>query len=291
VRMRAGVSYRIKLAAGPCMSLQLYAPGTRDFEGDSPVRRAGCHGYLLFTPAAGEGGTYSLVVGAHPRRRGAQPYHLQVARASIDDTTPGVALPNYRRMRGSLRGIAVDTVDLYRFSVVRRSALELALRPTGTGSMTLSLLTVRGRRIAGGGTEVSQRIDPGTYYAAVATRGEATGAYTLRRVSRTITRTSIAINGRRSARTAPGEAARIAANVRPDASGPVTFTIERFDPIAGWQFHDRVQVTARGGTAAIAFEPPFVGRWRARASFEGTREFAPSESGHATLLVAAPRGP
>jgi hypothetical protein len=287
-RMRAGVSYRINLAAGPCMSLRIYSPGTRDFESDPPVRSAGCDGYLLFTPAAGEGGRYSLVVNARPNRRGAQRYHLQAARAGSDDTTPGLPLPNHRRMRGSLAGAAVDAVDLYRFSLTRRSVLELTLRHQARGTMTLALLTDRGRALAGGGTEISQQVRAGRYYVAVRTRDQATGRYTLRRVARAITRTSVTIDGRRSAKADPGHAARIGAGVAPGASGPVMFTIERFDPIAGWQFHDRIQATARGGRAEIPFPPPFVGRWRARASFEGTRDFAPSESGYASLLVAAP---
>jgi hypothetical protein len=288
-RMRAGTTYRLNLAAGPCMSLQVYPPGTGDFETESPVRSAGCDGYLVFTPAAGEGGRYSLLVSAHPGRRGPQRYHLQAARAGIDDTAPGLPLPNYRRMRGSLRGGAVDAVDLYRFSLGRRSALELSLRHGGSGTMTLRLLSDRGRRVASG-SEISRQIAAGRYYVAVRTGNQASGRYTLRRVTRTITRTSIAINGERSAETTPGQAAMIGAAVDPEASGPVTITIERFDPLAGWQFHRRVRTTARGESASSAFLPPFVGRWRASASFEGTREFAPSSSGYASLLVAEPLG-
>jgi hypothetical protein len=290
VRMRAGTTYRLNLAAGPCMSLLVYAPGTRNFERESPVDRAGCDGYLLFTPEAGEGGRYSLVVGAHPRRRGPQSYHLQAARAGPDDTVPGLLLSNYRRVRASLRGAAVDVVDLYRFSLSRRSAVELTLRHRGSGTMTLALVTDTGRRLSHGTTDISRRLDPGRYFVAVRTRNHASGRYRLRRVSRTITRTSIAIDGERRAEAAPGRTVRIGADVEPGASGPVTFTIERFDPLAGWQFHREVRTTARAGSAETAFRPPFVGRWRASAHFEGTRAFAPSQSGSASLLVAAPLG-
>ena len=291
LRMRAGVTYRLNLAAGPCMSLTVYAPGTNDFESDRSADRAGCDGYLLFTPAAGEGGRYSLVVGAHPRRRGPQRYHLQAARAGADDTAPGLHLPNYRRLRGSLRGGAVDAVDLYRFSLARRSALELSLRNAGSGTMTLSLLDDRGRRLSGGSTEIARRMDPGRYFVAVRTRDQASGRYRLRRVSRTLTRTSITMNGERSARAAPGQAVRVGASVEPGASGPVTFAIERFDPLAGWQFHRQMRATAQGGRAEVAFLPPSVGRWRARASFQGTRVDAPSASGYAQVLVATPLEP
>jgi hypothetical protein len=289
-RMRAGTTYRLNLAAGPCMSLLVYSPGTRDFESEAPVARAGCDGYLLFTPAAGESGRYSLVVNAHPRRRGPQTYHLQAARAGVDDTAPGLPLPNYRRVRGSLRGRAVDAVDLYRFSLTRRSAVELTLRHGGSGTMTLTLLSDTGRRLSRGSSEISGRMVAGRYFVAVRTGNQATGGYTLRRVSRTITRTSISIDGERHARAAPGRTVRIAANVAPSATGPVTVTIERLDPLAGWQFHREIRITARAGSAQTGFLPPSVGRWRASARFEGTREFAPSRSSSASVLVAAPLG-
>jgi hypothetical protein len=36
----------------------------------------------------------------------------------------------------------------------------------------------------------------------------------------------------------------------------------------------------------VSFTPPSVGRWRATASYDGTRESAPSNAGFATLRVA-----
>jgi hypothetical protein len=68
----------------------------------------------------------------------------------------------------------------------------------------------------------------------------------------------------------------------------VRITIERFDPFAGWQFSRRLSAVASGGTASVAFTPPSVGRWRARAEYRGTRLAAPSETGLARVLVAAP---
>jgi hypothetical protein len=107
-------------------------------------------------------------------------------------------------------------------------------------------------------------------------------------VSRTITRTGTTIGGARSARSAPGQAVPIAAAVTPGVSGPVTFTIERFDPLAGRQFARQVRTTVTAGRAQIAFTPPSEGRWRAMARFTGTRTAAPSQSGFATLLTAPP---
>ena len=93
-RMHAGTPYRLNVAAGACVTLHVYAPGTRDLDRSSPVRSASCDGYLLFTPGAGEGGRYSLVVQAQSRRDGEQRYHLQAAPAGTDDISPGLPLAN-----------------------------------------------------------------------------------------------------------------------------------------------------------------------------------------------------
>ena len=82
----------------------------------------------------------------------------------------------------------------------------------------------------------------------------------------------------------------IGVSVAPDASGPVTVDVERFDPLAGWQFYTRFERRAQTGSAAIAFTPPSVGRWRVRATFDGTRIAAPSGPAGAAFTVAEPLG-
>ena len=114
--------------ASAASSASLYPPGTSSFSDGSPVRNFGCDEYFLFTPGAGEGGRYSIQVRAPRSRRGALPYHLQVARAGEDDTAPGLLLANDVRVRGALRGSGVDVVDLYRFDVRRPSILDLRLK-------------------------------------------------------------------------------------------------------------------------------------------------------------------
>jgi hypothetical protein len=74
------------------------------------------------------------------------------------------------------------------------------------------------------------------------------------------------------------------------ASGPARIIIDRFDPLAGWQFHRAVAVTVSAGLARYAFTPPKEGRWRAGAEFLGTRVAAPSATGHARVVVAPPLG-
>jgi hypothetical protein len=283
--MRAGTTYRVHRAqATGCTALALYAPGTSDFDDASPVKRAGCGGYFLFTPAAGEGGRYSLLVTAQPRRRGDQRYHLQVAEASGDDTSPGLPLANYQRARGSLQGSGVDAVDIYRFSLARRSLLRVSLRSSG---FKLQLLRDSGHRVASSDDgEIERRVKPGRYYLAVRSPRTQSGRYVLLRAARTITHARISINGARSTSAAPGRAVSVGVRLTPAVDGPVRITLQRFDPFAGWQFYRLVSVRAAGGAASLSFTPPAEGRWRATAVYRGTRIAAPSETGYANVLVA-----
>ncbi len=292
VRLRSGVTYRMNLDPGQdgCVALELYPPGTRgDFDSASPVRTLRCGGYTLFTPGAGEGGRYSIRAVAASRVRGPQRYHLQAGVALSDDTSPGVFLTNYQRARGTLSGRGIDVVDLYRFDVVKRSSLRLALK--SSKAFELLLLNDHGHRLdstsADDGGDLSRPIRPGRYFAAVRSSSGESGRYSLTRISRAITRTRISLPGR----SAPGRRVPIAVRVSPGASGPVTVTVERFDPLAGWQFFSRIRTRASGGTAIAGFTPTGVGRWRARAEFAGTRGAAPSETGFSTVLVAGPLRP
>lgn len=286
--LREGVTYRMNLARGgdACTALEIYPPGTRSFEDDQPVRRLGCGGYSVLTPGAGEGGRYSFRVVAQARRRGVQPYRLAVARAGPDDTAPGTFIRNHQRVRGSVHGRGIDVVDLYRFDVRTRSTLELGL--SSDADLELQLLNDRGRRLATSGASIERQISPGRYFAAVRGSNGATGRYTLLRASRTITKTRVSINGRGRAQTGPGGPARIGVAVTPGVAGPVAIVIERFDPLAGWQFFRRTRTRVAAGRTSFIFRPPAVGRWRARAMFAGTRSAARSESGYANLLVAGP---
>jgi len=293
--LSAGRTYRIHLVSrgAGCPVLWLYPPGTTSFERGGAVRVLRCDGYALFTPRAGEGGRYSALVRAGGSR-GAQRYRLQISPALADDTAPGRFIGNYARVRGSLDGRHVDVVDLFRFDVVRRSDLDLRLGAGGDAEFDLVLLDDRGRRVAcacyaSGDQALRRRLRPGRYFAAVRARGPSAGRYTLTRVSRAITSTRVTINGARSATSTPGASVRIGVDVAPRVPGPVTVVIERFDPLSGWQFARRIRVRSASGRAVIPFRPRSVGRWRVRASFDGTRTASPSETGFrrdARLLVA-----
>lgn len=289
VHMTAGHAYRINLApaGGQCMRLSIFLPHTRSFEDATPVRRLPCGGYTLYTPGPDAGGRYSLLVRAGGAR-GLQRYHLQVAPVGRDDTAPGVFLGNRARRRGRLSGGHIDAVDLYRFDVGRRSNVDLSL---ATGAdFDLVLLNDHGHRLdcacgSSGGT-IARQLSRGRYFAAVRARGSSRGRYRLARVSRPITSTSLTFGGARHATAAPGSPVSIDVGVSPAVSGPVTIFVDRFDPLAGWQFARRYRVRASGGRATVGFLPSGVGRYRARADFLGTGSASPSGTGYATLLVA-----
>ena len=293
IRMRQGRTYRMRLtgrgdAETRCaVTAGLYPPGASDFEGRQ-VKRFGCDssGYATFTPAAGEGGRYSLLVTAGPGVRTLQRYHLEAAAAGRDDTAPGRFLSNRRTMSNALNGARIDALDLYRFNVARRSDLTLSLATGADNGYDLQILNERGRRVQctcgeSGDIELDREIAPGRYFVVVRTLDRSQGGYTLRRVSRLLTRTGAGIDRR----TRLGTAAKIGVRVRPAVSGPVTITIQRFDPLAGWLFYRQRHARASRGRASLGFVAPTVGRWRVRASFDGTVGAGSSVSGFDEMLV------
>jgi hypothetical protein len=212
------------------------------------------------------------------RSRESQPYRLRVATAGRDDTIPGVFIANNSRVRGKVNG-GIDSRDLYRFDVTRRSKLTL----TVTGGPDVRLVTDSGRRL-GRGDIFDRTLAPGRYFVAV----EGSGNYTLKRVLRTITDSSVTFNGRRRAIAGPGRSASIALRVRPAVSGPGTMVVERFDPFDGWQFSKRYRVNVSNGSAVVSYQPASVGRYRVYAQFKGSTTAAPSDAGWARLKVQEP---
>ena len=284
-RMRAGTTYRINFIGVDLPGVQeddqpacraaldLYAPGTRDFD-DDPVRSVGCGSYLLFTPARGEDGRWVLRVFAPSSARGAQRFHLQIAPADASDTAPGLPLTNHQRARGTLRGSGVDRVDLYRFTVTKRSLLKLAVSGTDE-DLTLRLRNDRGHLVdSAEGGDINRRVRPGRYFVSVAADAGVDTRYVLLRSSRTITSTRVSLaRGGGTVRVNPGVA------------GTARVTVQRLDPEFGWQYVRTVNVHVAGGHGSFALGATAVGRWRVRAEYLGTRDSAPSASGFAQVLV------
>jgi hypothetical protein len=276
VRLSENVTYRINAASSNCVEFGLYRPGTKSFS-SRPIRSSDCGGYLLFTPRTDEGGRYSIRIAMTDR--GSASYRLTVAPATPDDTTPGTPLGNYDAVGGSLDGRGIDVVDLYRFNVDQRSGLELDLR-TKT-NFDIELLNTRGRLLRcacrhEGNNQLRIVIPPGRYFVLLKSRELSAGSYRLTRITRTVTRTQIAVSSRS---VPPGGSVLITARISSSASGTTLIGVERFDPDFGWQSYRRYTVRASGGQASVAFQTPFVARFRARARYMGSRALGPSGSG------------
>ncbi len=291
VVLHQGVSYLINLAnetSGACVSAALFPPGTKSFEGSSPLFRIRCSGYRLFTPRPGEGGLYSIEITPRQSYEGVQHFHVQVIRAGPAETAPGVLLPNYATARGRLDSRDGAVVRLYRVQVHSHSNLKLELRAAASAQFNLQLREQNGHVIecqcnGSGSQTIVRRLFPGRYYAVVSTRGPTTGNYSLFRESRTITKTSIFFS---PLGAHPGQTVSINVHVSARASGPVTVEMERFDPVFGWQFYRQIQASVSEGAAQIPFTPPTVGEWRADASYHGSRTASPSGIGFTYLPVS-----
>jgi hypothetical protein len=293
--LRSGTTYRVNLAHSPtrCASLRIFSP--RASWNEAPSYGRPCGGYLLVTPGPGLGGRWTFRVETSGQRR-EQQYRLSVAPAGRDDMAPGLLLRDRRTMRGRVTGGAADAVDLYRIDIEARSHVSLRLRTGSRNGFNLRLLSIRGRTVScacgeRGNVEVRKGLHRGRYYLEVRARHRARGSYSLRRVDRALTGTSLRVEGQRRVRLAPGEAAALTVNVRPSGvSGAADIRIERFDPLSGWHFVRQTRLRVRRGRASMSFTPPAEGTWRAMANFRGTNRASPSDSRWVRMVVQAPLG-
>lgn len=289
LRMRPGVEYRMNLspARGRCVTVALYAPGTRSFVGGSPLKVLRCGGYFTYTPGAGAGGRYALLVTATDDRPGRERYHLHAALAGPDDTAPGLRIRNLEARRGTISGTRIDVVDLYRFRVSDRSDVTLTL--AGPSRARLVLLGENGHRLgeSSGPGPLTARLGPGHYFVAVRADGGAHGRYRLSLLERRITTTAVLAGGSRVAYVGPGNTVPIEVAVNFSPAGAVRLEVDRFDPLTGWHFYRLYRLRLGGnGRTGISFRPPAIGHWRARASFAGTRTASPSSGGTAMIVVS-----
>jgi hypothetical protein len=288
VSLRAGRTYRVNMvtSGSGCAQLSLHGPGARSF-GD-PLRTARCDAHVVFVPP--KNGRYTLLVAAPRASRRQMHYRLRVGLAGPDDSAPGVQLRNDVRVRGALHGGGLDALDLYRFSVLRRSDVSITLR-TGH-DFTVSLLSDQGRRLSGATTDIERRMKPGHYFLAVRAVDGAHGGYVLRRLTRTITRAATLVDGRRHVAVAPGRRVVLSLRLSPSVSGGrTTLLVERFDPIDGWLFAARFHPSVVGGRASVGFRPASVGRWRVTGEYAGTRTASGSSGGTARVRVVEPLAP
>jgi len=286
--LREGVRYRVALShpGRACIGGAVVAPGAR--LADPPVAMLGCEGYALLTPR--RTGRYAVVVRAAANVRGPQPYRLQVTRAGRDDSAPGRSVANYTRVRGRLDGRRSDRLDLYSFDVTRRSVLFLRMKTAPGRRIDVRLVDAVGRQIkcacgSSGPVELRKGLHRGRYFVAVRAKDRRAGPYELLRASRTITKSSLSAT---TGIVRPGEPETLTALVTPPVDGPMTFEVQQLDPLSGWQYVRTLRTEVVGGVATATFAAPTVGRWRARATYVGTRGRAPSLTGFAPFAVERP---
>jgi hypothetical protein len=224
---------------------------------------------------------------------GAQPYHLQLAPATIAETAPGLPLLNDQRVGSALRGNRIEVLRLYHFDVTSTSNLELDLHTGSDNPFDLVLLNGQGRVLhcecgSTGDQSLVTVTHPGRYFAVVRARDFSSGNFSLTRRSRAITHTWIRINGSRSLQISPGSPVAVQVHVAPAVGGAAIVEIDRFDPLSGWQFYRQQRVTLSGGAGTLSFTPPSIGQWLVHASYLGTRTTSPSESRYARVLSAGP---
>jgi hypothetical protein len=284
VQMSEGQTYRINLVTrgGGCVRGALYAPG--NFRA-AEEELLDCDEHVVYTPRSS--GTYTILLNAPRGSRDRLTYRLRAGLAKRDDSAPGIPLADDRRVRGTLAGNELDALDMYRFTIARRADLRLRLE-TGD-DFTMRLMTVTGNRIGPAAEEeLVRRLQPGRYYVTVRARDGAAGRYKLSRLARTITRARTTVNGGRHPTLAPGQTASISLHVSPAVDGRATLIVERYDPIEGWLYVATYRARVAGTAATIAFQPPFVGRWRVSGSYDGTRTSSPSSGGTARFDVLEP---
>jgi hypothetical protein len=198
---------------------------------------------------------------------------------------------NHVRVRGSLNANRLDVVDLYRFDVTTQSITDLVLRTPSEADYDLVLVGDSGRRIkcacSGGGNEnIHIRTPIGRYFVLVRAHRHARGSYRLTRASKTITSTTLTPVPQ--VQSNPQGSVTLQVGVTPASVGPVTIFVERFDPVSGWQFVRRFETHISGSSTAVSFNPPSVGRYRAQATFNGTRIAAGSRSRVVQFRVEEP---
>ena len=293
MRLTAGTTYKINLVKPDegCMQLEIFPPATYSFNA-TPLGGLSCAGYRLWTPRVS--GVWSFLIVAASSNRGSQRYGLRIRPASPAERAPGIFLPNFSHANGYLHGNLIDDVRLYRFDVTRRSDLVLFLRAASDAPFDLKLLNDRGNYLqcncgSSGEETIRRQTPPGRYFVVVQAHDFGSGPFTLFRQSREITHAKVTLNGHRYTEVLPGRAVHIGAQVTPAVGGPVTITVEYFDPVERWQFHRSYHMHAVHGLASAVFVPPHVGRWRATVSFDGTKTASPCTSGYfANMLVAGP---
>jgi hypothetical protein len=298
VELSRGTTYRFNVTSRVCVAMQLYRPHIYSFATSSPVLETACGGYQTFTPGPDGGGLYTIRVSASGAGTALRPYLLTFAPAEPDDIGPGLTLANGSTVSGRISGRGIDNVDLYRITVPRdHEQTTIDFREKPTTQMDLMLLAEDGGRIScvcqsQGRQRLREILRAGHYFVVIRSRHRSGGPYSLGVVTRDITSTTLTAGGASTLDLTPGATVTFTVHVaQAHDGGPLTLEIQRFDPLARWQFSTlyRQQIGA-DGNFTTTWLPPSVGRWRAHARFFGTRFSSFSKSGWVNIRVAEPLG-
>jgi len=282
-KLKVGHDYRVRvsIAGGRCATTAyLRAP-------NGGRRWLGCRGYSVITPRPGQGGrwTVSLASSAINDER----YDISITPVGNDDLAPGHFVAAFGRAKGSVSGRGPDAQDIYRFDVTKRA--EVTLRLKSKGSMVLRLRNERGRPITSTSVDddtgrIRTRLRPGRFYLVVDASDSAGGAYTLSRLTRVITSTTVRWS---QPEHGPGGSSTLNVDVAGARRGRATVTLERFDPQFGWRYWTRKSLSLSGGHASVTVPTQAIGRYRAKAAYAGSRDASPSHSRKAAYLrIVAP---
>lgn len=287
--LKAGHDYRVRVAVGKggeCGTrIRLLAPD------GSSAGSLDCRDYGIITPGPGEGGRYTLALDSQGGAAD-EAYDVSITGVGPDDLAPGHFIGGFGRARGSVSGKGPDAEDVYRFDVTKRA--EITLELSSKGSMSMQLRTERGRRVTSaevddGSDQIRTRLRPGRFYVVVSAADSAGGRYTLSRLTRVITSTTVTWDGQGSLEKGPGSSSTVGVTTSNAASGRAIVTVERFDPTYGWRFWIQKRITISGGHGSMSVPATEIGRYRVRAGFLGTRRFSPSRTRRtASLRVVAP---
>jgi hypothetical protein len=293
VTLKRGVTYRVgvELPVGHCVRVSVFSPGSRAFALDTPIAVYPCGHVGFLTPGPDGGGKYSLLV--EEKRPEATPYRLVVLRNQPDDAGPGVLLASGQRSVGWVS--SVDPLDLYRFDVPQQSDMRLLVEARDDVGVRLTDSAGTAVDRATHGVKLIRTLDPGTYYVFVTRAPSAANAST-NRIPRTkyriavlvrgLTTTELLVNGATLATIPPDTGVTLATVTTPYPQGGITRIEGDYFDIArqSWVFRRAWDVAPNTG---VTFTPRAVGRWRLRATFNGTDVSAPSRSDYRELDVAS----
>ena len=254
-----GRTYRLNLVTvgDGCVNLELFPAGTKSFGGSS-LRDVSCDAHTVFV--AEHDGRYPILVTAPRSSRAVLKYRLRVGAALADDTAPGLRLTADREVRGSLHGSELDALDLYRFGVAHRSDMRIRLATDHRFEVVLDDRRGAGARRRAAPPRRAARPRPLLRGRPVAGRRE-------RGVRPEAARPHDHVGPDHRERQpehhgGPDRAVTLAVRVSPAVDGPATLVVERFDPLDGWLFAARFRPQVSGGTAAVTWTPPALGRYR-----------------------------